>query len=314
MSGYRVWSNASVPEADQFAHWADSVSEVFGSMIVEREQDGPFHMMLSQVQLGALTLSAVEASPHRSRRTSAMAASCGTGEVYVSVPRAGHLLGHQGSGPVAPPEGWLGMISGDEETDIVAPSDFRQVVIGIPRELVSPRLSCTAGVAFGMLAGLLGQITEYLYANADGFVRDDARRATDQVTDLVVACFGASAVGPSVESSLRLQAAMDHAENRLADPGLNSASLALHLNVSRRTIEQLFAERGTTVGRWVLERRLERARADLERNSMAGLTIEDIAQRWGFVDRTHFSRVFRGQFDVAPGAYRRSRQRLPDLD
>jgi transcriptional regulator GlxA family with amidase domain len=117
-----------------------------------------------------------------------------------------------------------------------------------------------------------------------------------------------------VESSLRLQAAMDHAENRLADPGLNSASLALHLNVSRRTIEQLFAERGTTVGRWVLERRLERARADLERNSMAGLTIEDIAQRWGFVDRTHFSRVFRGQFDVAPGAYRRSRQRLPDLD
>ncbi|HEX3680629.1 MAG TPA: helix-turn-helix domain-containing protein, partial [Galbitalea sp.] len=286
MSGYRVWSNASVPEADQFAHWGETISEIFGPMTVERDHDGPFQMAVSQATLGALTLSAVEASAHSSHRTSAMAAATGTGTIYVSVPRSGRLLGRQSTQEVAPAEGWLGMISGDEGTDIVATTDFRQLVIGLPRELVGPRLARNSGVAFGVLAGLLRQVVEYLYANAGELVRDDARRAAGQVTDLVVACFGTSAIGQSIASSLRLQAAMDEAETRLPDAALNAESLALHANLSRRTIEQLFAEQGTTVGRWVLERRLERARGDLELDTFAGLTIENIAQRWGFMDRT----------------------------
>jgi transcriptional regulator GlxA family with amidase domain len=104
---------------------------------------------------------------------------------------------------------------------------------------------------------------------------------------------------------LILQSAMDEAERCLADRALTPAVLAERVHVSRRTLEKLFAERGITVARWLQERRLERSRDELLSTSAEDATIEVIAERCGFADRTHFSRVFHARFGVAPGQLRR---------
>lgn len=59
---------------------------------------------------------------------------------------------------------------------------------------------------------------------------------------------------------------------------------------------------GKSPARYGMERRLEAASEMLVGEH---LSIEEIAGRTGFVDRFHFSRAFKRQFQFAPGEYRR---------
>jgi AraC-like DNA-binding protein len=98
----------------------------------------------------------------------------------------------------------------------------------------------------------------------------------------------------------RRQAVADYVERHLADPDLGLASIARALGCSKRTLHKLFAGEAVTVGRLILERRLERCRAELVDPAMAGRTITEIAHAWGFNDLQHFSRAFKARFGAAP--------------
>ena len=81
-----------------------------------------------------------------------------------------------------------------------------------------------------------------------------------------------------------------------------SAVAAAH-GISVRTVHLAFAEGGTTVSRWIRDRRLrvcyrELARADSQQ------TVTDIAFRWGFCDAAHFSRVFKRAYGITPSDVR----------
>lgn len=305
MDAYRSWSSESVAEADQFAYWQVAVDEVFGPMMVEGDDGAPFASRIVQTVVGPLTLSSVRAGRHRSRRTGPMAARHGDGSAYISIPEAGFLSGRQVLHEVTPRSGWLGLLSGAEPVTLAADADFRQLVIRMPAELIMPRLAAPAGVGMstGPLCGLVGSAARHLFTRSSDFARADADRAAGQLAELIVSAFGRPA--GSTPRQLILQSAMDEAERRLADRTLNAAVLADRVHVSRRTLEKLFAERGTTAARWLLERRLERSRAELLSSSSADVSVEAIAQRCGFADRTHFSRVFHARFGASPSQLRR---------
>jgi AraC family transcriptional regulator len=59
---------------------------------------------------------------------------------------------------------------------------------------------------------------------------------------------------------------------------------------------------GTTPHRWLLERRLARARAQL---AATAKPIAAIAGACGFADQAHLTRHMQATFGVTPGAYRR---------
>jgi AraC-like DNA-binding protein len=58
---------------------------------------------------------------------------------------------------------------------------------------------------------------------------------------------------------------------------------------------------GTSPGRWLLERRLERS-ASLLQNT--GLSVTEIMFECGFEDLSHFSRAFKEKFGLSPSLYR----------
>jgi AraC family transcriptional regulator len=58
---------------------------------------------------------------------------------------------------------------------------------------------------------------------------------------------------------------------------------------------------GQTVGAFARERRLWRARALLASSDVA---LAEVAQRCGFADQSHLTRLFRRRFGVTPGTYR----------
>jgi AraC-like DNA-binding protein len=62
---------------------------------------------------------------------------------------------------------------------------------------------------------------------------------------------------------------------------------------------------GRAPHRYLLSLRLERARRWLER---PGAGLSDVALRAGFADQAHFTRHFKREFGVTPGALQRERR------
>jgi transcriptional regulator GlxA family with amidase domain len=82
------------------------------------------------------------------------------------------------------------------------------------------------------------------------------------------------------------------------------ADLAARANLSRCHFAYAFKQSvGCTPHRYVVSRRLEKARELLAENR---LPISEIAVATGFADQSHFSRCFRAFFGLSPLAFRRS--------
>jgi AraC family transcriptional regulator, exoenzyme S synthesis regulatory protein ExsA len=62
---------------------------------------------------------------------------------------------------------------------------------------------------------------------------------------------------------------------------------------------------GTSPGKWLLERRLERSASLLQ---STGMSVTEIMFECGFEDLSHFSRAFKEKFGLSPNTYRRVSQ------
>jgi transcriptional regulator GlxA family with amidase domain len=92
----------------------------------------------------------------------------------------------------------------------------------------------------------------------------------------------------------------------LADSELNPAMLARRHSISLRSLQMLFAEHGTSPARWIRDERLHRVRADLTNPRLAHLTVAMIGERWGLVDASQISRLFRAKYGLSPSRYRKN--------
>jgi AraC family transcriptional activator of tynA and feaB len=90
-------------------------------------------------------------------------------------------------------------------------------------------------------------------------------RAAAGLSDSLLQLVGLAFEPPEASARSALQRrARGFVEANLADPELAPATAARALGVSLRTVHKLFAERGETFGRFVLQRRLQRCREALE--------------------------------------------------
>ncbi|MFE6334250.1 helix-turn-helix domain-containing protein [Streptomyces sp. NPDC057798] len=95
----------------------------------------------------------------------------------------------------------------------------------------------------------------------------------------------------------------------LADRDLNPERIAAHHHVSVRYLHKVFAGEGTTLSRWIQQRRLDECRRELARldGTEPASSFAAVARRWGFVNAAHFSRSFRAAYGVTPSEWRRIR-------
>ncbi|HWL01937.1 MAG TPA: helix-turn-helix domain-containing protein [Microbacteriaceae bacterium] len=90
----------------------------------------------------------------------------------------------------------------------------------------------------------------------------------------------------------------------LTEPDLGAASIAAANFVSTRSLQAIFQEHGTTISAWIRERRLAGVRRAIGDPVLAERSIGELAERWGFPDQAHFSRVFRQAFGESPKQWR----------
>ena len=113
-----------------------------------------------------------------------------------------------------------------------------------------------------------------------------------------------SGVPDVVEETLVSQVRV-YVHQHLHDPELGPDMVADGLAVSRRELYRVCERAGLSLEQYVIERRLEGAKAELATPAGRARTIAASASRWGFKDPTHFSRRFRAAYGMLPRDWRR---------
>jgi AraC-like DNA-binding protein len=127
------------------------------------------------------------------------------------------------------------------------------------------------------------------------------------VYDLMALAIGATGEGRELARSRGVRAARLEAikADLAGDVSLSIVEIARRQGVTPRYVQALFEEQGTTFGEFVIERRLDAARAMLRSPRYTGWSIAGIAFEAGFKDLSHFNRRFRRRFGATPSELRR---------
>src|SRR5262249_31348615 len=100
---------------------------------------------------------------------------------------------------------------------------------------------------------------------------------------------------------MRIKAFVDA---RLQDPELGSSGIADAHHISARYLQKLFEGDGSTVTEWIRGRRLEHCKNDLLDPRLADISVSAIAARWGLIDASYFSRLFKSAYGTTPREFR----------
>ncbi|TAJ68545.1 MAG: AraC family transcriptional regulator [Phenylobacterium sp.] len=153
------------------------------------------------------------------------------------------------------------------------------------------------------LNAMLVSHLEKLFAEAPALNAADGAVAAKGTAALIAAFAGASDDGRDViarsNSAATLLTFRRHIENHLGDLDLGPGSLYRRFGVSRATLFRAFEPMGG-VGRYILQRRLERARRLITDPAGAHHRVGAIALQCGFGNASVFSRAFQRAFGVSP--------------
>jgi len=126
----------------------------------------------------------------------------------------------------------------------------------------------------------------------------------EQLGALLALAIGSNEAPPTRRSAHLTREILQKIEKQFADPELAPEQVAQELGISKRYLQTLLANSGTSFVRELNAARLDRASQFLVDPCLKALSIGDIAFRCGFLDPAYFARQFRQRFDATPRSWR----------
>jgi AraC-like DNA-binding protein len=307
---------ADVPAALRFDFWRQVVSEAFVPLEASRSgsADGAFRGELRGATLGAIRVYEVDADSHVAHRSRRMIDSSQDEYFKLGLQLESHSVLSQDGREAALRPGDFAVYDTTRPYRFSFDDGCRLLVLIFPRPMLGlpvARVGRLTATPFAGRAGLGELISSFLVNAAriadDLDARDCARLGANVLDLLATALAGRLDVRATDEDSARrslMLQAVAFIESHLGDPLLAPADVAAAQHISTRYLHKLFHAEGTTVSGWIRQRRLERCRHDLRDPALAHRSVSAVAARWGLVDASHFSRLFRAAFGISPRAYR----------
>ncbi|MEU9385970.1 AraC family transcriptional regulator [Streptomyces sp. NPDC048279] len=290
------FSTTGLPEAERIALWEEHNAEALIGLRCRSLHDTALDATEINLQLPRAHLARVLGSPHvverpdaEIRRVPSDAVACyltlaGDAFFYyddgVRLLRPGQLLVCDADQPFI-----RGFSHGLEELAVKIPHQVWRD-LGGPASLPQPLVIDAGAVHTRTLAAVVAGALPPESSTA-GNVDEDA------VLDLLVSA--ASGRVPSL-STVHLTVAKTYIDEHLSDTGLSAARVARGIGISERHLSRVFAAGDTSVPRYLLHRRLERARALLGTGGEA--TVAEVAARCGFASAAHFSHRFKERYGL----------------
>lgn len=289
--------------------WQDTISRTFVPCVTTLPSN--FRGAVSANEIGLISCHRVQATKHHAARTAADISTHHKDVVLLNLISSGRARVVQDGRIAVLGKGDFAIHDATRPYSLYFDTAFSQLIFQIPRHLLKQRLGAFERYTAVRLSSdeQIGHLTSNFLLNLSRFDNDldpiMAERFTAQTADLVAmtlgAQLGAVAASRSSHRSALLYRAKSFIETRLH--AVTTAEIAEALGCSTRYVNDLFTDEETTVGNYVLFRRLERCREDLADPTQLR-RISEIAYAWGFNSIAHFSRVFRGRYDMSPSEYR----------
>ncbi|MBC3489447.1 transcriptional regulator FeaR [Pseudomonas taiwanensis] len=201
--------------------------------------------------------------------------------------------------------------------DSSRPSDFyfsgmsEQISILIPRHKFESNTKNSKLIlnqkirAVSKIGAVAGFIANQLFNDND--TGEDIEAIMDSLISLIRPTFTISDNQPSTYNEKIQKSYFEKAqrciEAQLSNFELTPEKIATELGTSKRTLHRIFAQQGLSIGRYILDRRLDKCAAEFETEDDIQ-KISAVAFAWGFNDVSHFSRAFKSRFGVSPRGYR----------
>jgi AraC-like DNA-binding protein len=200
-------------------------------------------------------------------------------------------------------------------TEPVAMARTHYTYFSLPRAALAPMVGDADAALMSLIpAGseilrLLSGYADLVTGNVETMRPEVSRLAEAHVRDILAMAIGATRDAAEVAKGRGLRAARLRAieadiERNLASGNVRPAVLAVRHGVTPRYLHKLFEAEGTTLSRYVLNKRLARVYGLLTDPRLAGRAIGSIAYDAGFADLSTFNREFRRRYGATPSDVR----------
>lgn len=306
---------SSLPPADQFGVWHDAVSDAFVPLEATCRSASAFGGELVLEHVGAIQLSEVSGGAVDVERSPRTIRQADPGYLKLGMQLRGYCIVTQDGreAPLVP--GDFALYDTRRPYRLSFDNQFQMLVVMFPREFMSVRHQDLPRLTARRISGRsgIGSLVSPFLASLAGKLYDEEVppifELSTAVIDLITAAFAEqleqeSAVSPETHRHalvLRIKAFIDA---RLDDPELSTALIAATHHISHRYLQKLFEAEGATVTEWIRRRRLAHCSRDLVDPRYLSAPISSIAARWGLIDASHFSKIFRTVYGMSPREFR----------
>lgn len=296
------YTTADIAPSERFdawqSHWPN-VGPLFSTEPLEA-----FRVSSELVRLGEIGFMYTDISSQRWKRDKRLV-DIGRNSIAVAVNLDGKAAGIAGRNDWTQMPGAAVLVD-HGQTSLHDSAGGRSIGFSVPRHLATE-----AGLDVASLHGMVlspaesAMLTSHMLQVREALPRfgeEDASRLGKSMLDMLMLTLkGANrseAPGFREDPATLLLRTRKEIQEHLGSPSLTITNLCRKLGVSRSTLHRLFEESGG-VQAYIRDMRLEAARQALL-NPENPERIGDIAERLGFSDAAHLSRLFKARFDETP--------------
>jgi AraC-like DNA-binding protein len=300
---------------ERLDYWRDAICDVFVQLECRSANRRGFFGAVSSETLERLSLSVVDADAQHVVRGRRQLARAREDDFLLSFQLEGVGLVRQDGRDALLVPGAMALYASTRPYELVFPRKFRQVVLQLPRTLLSPLITNPDALTASTLAPvvpearLLASALAELHGNATSLAPASRSHVASSLLRSLAAALaalpranGGAALDGHLSARERIGA---YVAAHLDEIGLSPGTIAAALGYSRQHIHRLFANEDESLERTIWRMRLERVRADLTDPAFANTSIAELCARRGFASPEHFSRAFRARFGMTALAFRR---------
>ena len=302
-----------LPVEHRFDAWSEFNEYAFPGVMLDSPHQDDFGATVDVHDFGMLAISAMSNPPVRARSSAVRARANDSELLLITHVHSGGLVVDRAGTEVAVEANSLVAFDWARPMTVTNLAGFSSAILTIPVSMLGLRRSdieavmarpmgSGAGIG-GLLAHIMTDLTQHGHTYAPALVT----HLTSAVIDLLCTATKLSHGGRETSSrrSLRREQVYSYIEQALAEPTLTPAAIALAQGISLRQLDRLLRDDGNSPATYIRRRRLERCRRDLVDPANAHCPISMIGAAWGFPDPAGFGRVFRREYGMSPGEYRR---------
>ena len=305
-------STAGLTPGRQIQIWSDVLADLCGRFDIDPLCASSLEGRMALTAVSRLKLCQIELSQHRIAPSAARATTGDHPYIKIHFQTAGISHFDQDGKRIALVPGDCLSYDVARPHAMISPASTRHDVVIVPKTLLEdrgialqhiPTCKLSARTGTGRIAHDLVRAT---FNEAAEISLQSERHIADSMIDvLLLPLLQASSRGLQGRPAATYLRAQRFIREHLHDPDLRLDRICAELGCSKRYLHMLFSDRGATVSDYIWKNRLHSCRQEIEAD--ASKKITDIAFSWGFSSSSHFSRMFRKYFGIAPSSIHKAR-------